>query len=834
MTETKLQGLTSAEVAERVRRGQVNRTPRSDLREYAQIVSRNLFTWFNAMVVPAAAALVALREYQGGIAVSGMAVVNTVIGLVQEIRAKRHLDKLAILVESRARVLRDGQARDIPAGEVVLGDCVLLAAGDTVVADGPVLEARFLEVDEALLTGESDPVRRQPGDQLLSGSICVAGEGAYRADKVGGAAFAQHTSAQARRYSYTASPLTHAIDRIIQILSVVAVVLCLLYLTVYLLDGYHDVALAEYKDRVVDVQGRPPKGKVTPRQAERRVFVRMVAATITSMVPQGLVLTATLAFTIGAVYMSRRGAVVQRLSAVEAMASVDVVCTDKTGTLTTNRLKLGQLRILAPDLGEEEVRRLLRLFASASVDQKNKNVQALKAALGEAPVELLDQLPFKSQNRYSAVRVRDGRAERVLVLGACEALRPHLEQPDASDWERHWKELLPSGLRLLMFGESEHKAPFADTLEGFPLKPLALVALSDELRPEAGAVLEALAAQGIAFKVISGDNPETVRATVAHLKLPLARDPVVTGDMLASAPDATELITRRGVFGRVNPQQKVEIVKTLEAEGRFVAMIGDGVNDVLPIKTAQLGIAMGEGSQATKTVAGLVLENNNFALLPETLEEGRTIVRNLRRSAKLFLTKNVYSLLLILPGALGLLGLPFPYVPQQVTLLNWLVIGMPALVIALSRERSRAPTRSDFLREVGWFAIRTGVVFALAGLVILLLAVRVWGDDIPTQRTLLLSTLVLLGITALFRALRDGESVPLVGDTKFRWVAVAAMPLYLLALYWPPSQRFFQLVGLDWGDWLRVLAVVVPAYGLSLLSDRLRVLRQAPRDPAEG
>jgi cation-transporting P-type ATPase E len=834
MTATKLQGLTSVEVAERVRQGQVNRTPRNDLADYAQIVARNLFTWFNAMVVPAAVALVVLAEYQAGIAVSGMAVVNTVIGLVQEIRAKRHLDKLAILVESRARVLRDGQEREIPASEVVLGDCVLLAAGDTVVADGTVLEARFLEVDEALLTGESDPVRRQPGDRLLSGSVCVAGEGAYRADKVGAEAFAQSTSTQARRYSYSASPLTKAIDHIIQILSVVAIVLCLLYLTVYLLDGYHDVALAEFQGRVVEVQGRPPPGKVTPVGAERRVFVRMMAATITSMVPQGLVLTATLAFTIGAVYVSLRGAVVQRLSAVEAMASVDVVCTDKTGTLTTNRLKLDQLRILAPDLGEEEVRRRLRLFASASVDQKNKNIQALRAALGEAQVELLDQLPFKSQNRYSAVRVRDGTAERVLVMGACEALRPHLTEPDAGGWEGQWKELLRTGLRILMFAESDHRAPFADTLDGFPLRPLALAALSDELRPEAGAVLEALAAQGIAFKVISGDNPETVRATVAHLKLPLARDPVVTGDQLASAPDKAELIGQRSVFGRVAPQQKVEIVKALQGQGRFVAMIGDGVNDVLPIKTAQLGIAMGEGSQASKTVAGLVLENNNFALLPETLEEGRTIVRNLRRSAKLFLTKNVYSLLLILPGALGALGLPFPYLPQQVTLLNWLVIGMPALVIALSRERSRAPTRPNFLREVGWFAVRTGVVFGLAGLALLLLSVQLWGDDIRTQRTLLLSMLVLLGITALFRALRDGESVPLVGDTKFRWVAAAALPLYLVALYWGPSQRFFALAGLDWLGWLKVLAVAVPAYGLSLLSDRLQGFGGPRQQPAGG
>ncbi|MCC6419959.1 MAG: HAD-IC family P-type ATPase [Gemmataceae bacterium] len=823
MNQTQLRGLTAAEVAERVRRGQVNRTPRSEWKAYARIVARNLFTWFNAMVVPAAVALVALHEYQGGIAVSGMAVANTLIGLVQEIRAKRHLDRLAILVESRARVVRDGVAQAIPAGAVVLGDCILLAAGDAVVADGPVLDARFLEVDEALLTGESDPVRRQPGDRLLSGSVCVAGEGAYRAEKVGGEAFAQHTSAQARRYHYTASPLTRVIDRLIQILSVTAVVLCLIYTTVYLLTSYHDVAAVEYPD-LIDAR---------PREAERRVYVRMVAATITSMVPQGLVLTATLAFTIGAVVMSRRGAVVQRLHAVEAMAAVDVVCTDKTGTLTTNRLELDRVAALGGGPGATEVRRLLSVFASVSIDQNNKNIQALRAALGEARADLLDQMPFKSQNRYSAVRVRDGEGERVLVMGACEALRPHLRGSGPDGWEATWKELMTTGLRVLMFAESDHRAPFVGTLDGFPLRPLALVALSDELRPEAGAVLEKLADQGITFKVISGDNPETVRATVAHLNLPLAHEPVVTGDMLESAPDRDELIEQRSVFGRVSPQQKVAIVQTLKERGRFVAMIGDGVNDVLPIKNAQLGIAMGEGSQASKAVAGLVLENNDFALLPETLEEGRTIVRNLRRSAKLFLTKNVYSLFLLLPGAVGLLGLPFPYVPQQVTLLNWLVIGMPALAIALSRERSQTPTRTDFLREVGWFALRTGVVFALAGLVVLVFAMHVWAVSDPEQtvrraRTFLLTTLVLLGITALFRALRDGESQPLLGDRRFRWVMGAAVPVYLLAMYWPPAQEFFQLAALDLTDWTRVLGIALPAWALSVLSDRIPYERVFP------
>jgi cation-transporting ATPase E len=798
---TPLQGLTAAETAERAARGQVNRVRRSDRAEYADIVRRNVLTLFNALVVPAALALFALREYRGAVAVSGMALTNMVLGLWQEVRAKRHLDRLALLAETKARVLRDGAAKEVPSGDVVLGDVLLLAAGDSVVADGPVLEARFLEVDEALLTGESDPVPRKAGEQLLSGSFCVAGEGAYRADRVGADAFAHRTAAEARAYAYAASPLQAAIDRLIRVLTYTAVALCAGYVVLYFVRGFGTDDL-----------------------------VQMVAATVTSMVPQGLVLMATLAFTLGAVRMGRRGAVVQRLSAVESMASVDTLCMDKTGTLTTNRLHLERLVFVAGDVAEEEVRARLRLFASASLDRSSKSLAALRTALGEAPAELLDQLPFKSQNRYSAVRARAGGAEYVLALGATEALRPFVAEGAFAKCEAARAELQATGLRLLLFAEAAAvpREKFEGSLDGYQLRPLALVGLGDELRPEATAVLQALADQGIAFKVISGDHPETVRATVAPLAAAsacpalraLAEGPVVSGAEVERAADAAELIGHSSVFGRVSPWQKVEIVRALKARGRHVAMVGDGVNDVLPIKNADLGIAMGEGSRAARTVAGLVLQTNDFGLLPQTLEEGRTILRNLRRAGKLFLVKNAYTLLLIV-GALGLFRLPFPFLPQQVTLLNFLTIGTPALFITLSRERSAAAfAAADFLREVGWFAVRTGLVIGAAGLLLMLVAARAWHEGEQTQRTLLLSALVLLGLTTLLRALTHGETHALPGDRLFRWYAAAAVPVYLAAMYLPPAAYFFELTPLSVRQWLWVLAFVAPAYLLLLLTDR--------------
>jgi len=791
MAPTLPSGLNSSAVTERTLKGLVNRTRSSAWADYATIASRHLFTLFNLIVVPAAVALFYHNEWQAGISVTGTALINTVIGLFQEWRAKRQLDRLAILNEGKVRVIRDGVVQEIAASAVVVDECVLLRAGDTVVADGIVIEANYLELDEALLTGESDPVRRQVGDRALSGSICVAGEGCYRVEKVGDQAFAQQISAGARRYSYATTPMTRVLNAIITVLSVAALLLCGLYFTLYFLD-------IVTSDR----------------------FVLMIAATITSMIPQGLVLTATLSFTIGAVVIARRGPLVQRLNAVEAMAAIDVICTDKTGTLTTNQLRLDHFRVLAKDVPVGEARRRLALFATASIDSQSKTVRALRDALGEAIADVIDQIPFKAQNRFSAVRLHDGDTERVLVIGAPESVRTN-----EGGWHDEVQTLVVSGARVLIFAEVEagHVARTSfepNTLPG-PLRCIGLIALVDELRPDAASVLQALSAQGIDFKILSGDHPETVRGTVAHLNLPMSREPIVTGQQLTTVENWTEFVESHSVFGRVEPLQKVEIVEVLQRAEHRVAMIGDGVNDVLPIKRADLGIAMGEGSQAAKTVSSLVLRNNDFAMLPETIEEGRTIVRNLRRAAKLFLVKNVYSFLLILVYISGLFDLPFPYLPQQVSLLNWLVIGVPAVLIALTRERSKSVNRRPFLRDVGGFALRTGIIFALAGIVLLALSKHVWNQDERTQRTMLLTMLVLLGLTVLQRVLTEGDNHGLSADRRLRLLALLVIPAYLIAMYWPFSADFFRLTMLGAAQWLEVLSVVLPAYGLTVLSDRL-------------
>jgi len=812
--DTPLSGLTAAEVAEHVARGETNRVPRSDLAEYLAIIVRNVFTIFNALVTPAAVALFLLSEYGDALAVSGMALTNLTLGLVQEVRAKRHLDRLTLLAETRVRVVREGHVQEIRSGDVVRDDVLLLSAGDTIVADGPVVESRFLEVDEALLTGESDPVPRRPGETLLSGSFCVAGEGSYQATHVGLSSFAQRTAGEARSYRYRASPIQHSINRLLVVLTTTAIVLCIGYGLLYRLGEVSQAGLW-----------------------------KMIAATITAMVPQGLVLMATFSFVLGAVRMSRRGALVNILSAVESMASIDTLCMDKTGTLTTNRLHLEKLVILDQEMPEGDIRERLSLFASTSLDRSSKSLAALRIALGEKPAELLDQLPFKSQNRYSAVRVRHGTTELVLILGARESLEPFF----VVGWAESARptggavgladSAHPSNLRTLLFAEAVNppERHFAGSLEGFSLRPLALVALGDDLRPEARRVLEDLASQGILFKILSGDHADTVRATAAPLTAgsntpairALTETPVISGDELQAASDSSELIRTRCVFGRVSPPQKVQIIAALKEQGRHVAMIGDGVNDVLPIKNAHLGIAMGAGAPASKTVAGIVLETNNFDLLPETLAEGRTILRNLRRAGKVFLVKNVFTLILIV-GALGFFSLPFPYLPRQVTLLNFLTIGVPTFLIMLNRQHSVPITAARYLREVGSFALRTGIVIGLAGLLLLWLSNRVWHDDEPTQRTLLLSLLVLLGLTTLMRALRDGELKRLsVGGAAGWWIA-AALPMYLVVMYWRPVGDFFALTRLTLSQWLLLLPIALGSFFLLWVSDAILA---KPRPP---
>lgn len=805
MTEFQEKGLSSEEVARRVTLGLVNRESRTDAADYWEIFSRNFFTIYNFMVIPAAILLLILGEYKGGLAVSGMAFANLLLGLGQEIRAKRLLEKLALLTAGTARVLRDGGEKVIPSQEVVQGDVLFLGPGEPILADGTVLQANALEVDEALLTGESDPISRKPGDSLLSGGFCVTGQGIYRADRVGSQAFAQKTTIEARSYHHASSPLQQNINHLVQALTATAVVLACCYCLLYF-----------FTNRI-----------------RFDTLVQMIAATLTSLVPQGLVLMTTFSFLLGAIRLSKIGALVQQLNAVETMASIDTLCMDKTGTLTTNQLQL-QTLIPLNSTSEESARLYLQRFVSAMVDPDNKSLKALKEAVGTVPVTALDQLPFKSQNRYSAVWIQLDHQKELLVLGAYESLQSWMVSAE-TELNANWNSLLPTGFRLLVLARaiSPLQVQLEGTLQPIDLQPLALLALSDQLRPEAKEVLENLARQGISFRIISGDNPATVRATLKPLIEDSKQNQIqslmdtalVTGDAIAKAADGGDELIRQGrVFGRVTPWQKVKIVKSLQNDGFHLAMMGDGVNDVLPIKNANLGIAMGSGSRASKTVAGLVLTRDDFGLLPRTLDEGRVIIRNLRRIGKLLLTKNINLLTLII-GTVGLLSLPFPFLPQQVTLINTLINGIPVLLLVSGHDIAPSQVRSSFFREVGGFALHSGFLSGLAGLCLLLLADRIWQEDLMPRQTMVLVLTVLLGWVNALRLLHEDNRGWQKSDFRFWSVILALVPVLLMTLYIPSLADFFQLWPLDIIQWQRVSLVFLPCFIVFIGIDFIQRIR---------
>jgi len=772
-------GLTSAQVAERVALGQVNRPLEGGWGPFAGILRRNTLTLFNFLVVPAAATLFTLNDWRGAWAVSVMAVTNSVLGIVHEIRAKRHLDRLTLLGETQVRVTRNGVEQSIPSGDVVMDDLIHLSPGDTIIADGLLVSASYLELDEALLTGESDSVLRNSGEQVKSGVVCLTGEATYIAQRVGSEAFAYRTAEAARRYQHTPGPTQQTLNNLVKWLTIIAAGLCPGYVGLYFVRGFPATDL-----------------------------VQMVAATITSLVPQGVVLLTTLTFVLAASRLGKKGAVIQQLMAVEGLAAVNVLCTDKTGTLTTGRQTLDRLETFAVPVAK--VRNLLGTFAYSSIDGGNKSILALRDALKTGThSETLDQLPFQSQNCCSAILTRIEGKKRLLVLGSFEVLGPHFSEAEKAPIEVQWRHLLPSGLRLIVFADGcGDNLDFRNGLPKVALRPLALVIFRDELRPNVANVLKSLTDQNIRVKVISGDHPETVRATVGSLGEVFKQKHVFTGDEWEASKDPSSAANHCDFFGRVSPEQKLALIRALQGSGHNVGMIGDGVNDILPIKRANFGVAMGTGSPATKAVAAMLLESNDFSVLPEVLIESRRVVQNVRVAAKLFLLKNAYTIALILV-AVGFFGSPFPYLPQQVTLLNALTIGGPALIILGGRSSPIHAYGSSFFQDVGRFLWIAGGATSLASLFVFLGSLQIFGFDIEVARTMLLVTLIVAGLANAVIATRGNRSLVI-------W-AVTAFCLLLAISAFPPTAYFFALASMTRLQWVVSLLGAVIAFAPTAL-----------------
>ncbi|MDI9894491.1 HAD-IC family P-type ATPase [Rhodococcus sp. IEGM 1381] len=678
-------GLTAAEVAERVREGKTNALPARSGRTTRQILRDNVFTRINAML-----SVLFLLVLTTGSLINGLfgllIVCNSAIGIIQELRAKRTLDSLAIVGQARPVVRRDGRSLEIAQSDVVLDDVIEIGTGDQIVVDGEAIETEALEVDESLLTGEADPVDKQKGGLILSGSFVVSGTGSYRATKVGADAYAARLAGEASKFTLVDSELRSGVDRILRVITWLLVPAGLLTI---------------FNQLVISQQG------------VNQAILGMVAALV-PMIPEGLVLMTSIAFAVGVVRLGQRQCLVQELPAIEGLARVDVVCTDKTGTLTENGMRFAELHIMEGDRAEIE----LALAAIAALDPRpNASVQAIAEAYPHAPNwRAVAIAPFSSAKKWSGVSlVERDRHRGNWIVGAADVLL----DPE-SYGARKATELGSIGLRVLLIATTDAQVDAGGQAPPGNLVPRALVTIEQRVRPDARDAVDYFKTQDVAVKIISGDNAVSVGAVAHSLGLGTPSSSVDSRRLPTESEELATVVTENVTFGRVRPDQKREMVKALQSRGKTVAMTGDGVNDVLALKDSDIGVAMGSGSSAARSVAQIVLLDNKFATLPYVVAEGRRVIGNIERVANLFLAKTVYAVLLAclvgLAGVgakiFGFAPVAYPFQPIHVTIAAWFTIGVPAFIMSLAPNNERA--RSGFVGRVLRLAVPSGVAVGLA------------------------------------------------------------------------------------------------------------------------
>lgn len=725
------QGLSSVEVKERIARGETNELPDRCGRSVAQIVKDNIFTRINAILFTLFIIVLTTGSWINA-AFGLLIIANSAIGIVQEIRAKRTLDKLAVIGEAKPRVTRDGKTSEIPREQVVLGDLIQISPGEQIVVDGEIIAAEYLEVDESLLTGEADPIPKAPGMEVLSGSFVVSGTGSYQATKVGAKAYAAQITAEAAKFSLVKSELQAGINSILKVITWVLIPVGLL--TIW----------SQYR-----------------LHPQWREAVLAMAGALVPMVPEGLVLLTAMAFALGVIRLGKRECLVQELPAIEGLARVDVVCADKTGTLTENAMEFERLIVLSNKLTEAEITEGLRQMQAAD-PSPNTSMQAIAKAYpaAETPWHLVNRVPFTSAKKWAAFDF--GEAGN-WIMGAPDVLGNTEIVAQAT-------ELGKDGLRILLLAKGDPNQA----------EPLAFIVLKQKVRLEAKDTLAYFKEQQVDLKVISGDNAKSVAAIVGPLGI--AATEVVDARELPSpdSPEFIEAINAHSIFGRVTPQQKRAMVRALQAKGHTVAMTGDGVNDVLALKDADLGVAMGSGSSATRSVAQIVLLDDNFAILPLVVGEGRRVIGNIERVANLFLTKTIYSAVLAL--LVLVTQVSFPFQPIHVTITGWFTIGIPAFLLSLPPNNARA--QSGFVARVLKLGIPAGIVVACVAFTTYLLTASY---TTPKQSaTAALAALIVAATWVLSVVARPYEL------WKIALIALSAL-MYPIIFFLPITQKLFIL-----------------------------------------
>lgn len=793
-------GLSESEVAARRAAGRGNDVQISTGRSYARIVRDNVFNFINNLFYVLATILLVLGKPLDAFVVSFVILANTVISLVQEVRAKRLMDRIAILTRPTAVVVRDGSPRQVDPSEIVEGDLLYVGPGDQVVVDGPLVGEAFLEVDESLLTGESDLVPKRGGDRLLSGSFCMTGSGYYVAERVGLASYANQLTAKAKGYRRELTPLQRQVNQIVRVLLLVVVVF---------------QALVWTRNVLVDVP-----------------FVESVrmATVILALIPNGLVLSIALTYALGAMRLLGKDVLVQQFNAIESLSNVDVLCTDKTGTLTTGSIAYETLLPLAA--GEDEAQRLLAVFAASS-REANRTLEAVREALPAAPAAVKERAAFSSARKWSGL-VFDGDGEGAprgtYVLGAPEMLAPALAAGPA--WQPQAEEWAGRGLRVLLFAGRPDPVPFAPDGATEPvlpegLTPLALVCLSDELRPGVQATLEEFRAAGVELKIISGDNPATVAALARQAGVHGldGEGAVVAGPDLERLDEARlgEVAERAVVFGRVTPEQKQTLVRALRSRGRYVAMVGDGVNDVIALKEANVAVAVQGGSQAARGVSDLILLRDTFSPLPYAFREGQRILNGMNDILRIFMVRILFKASII--AVVASLG-GFPFAPRQASLMSFVGAGVPAVVFAALAVPGPVP-KVNLFRRLARFVLPTGVLMTLmATVVYLVYALPAKADYLaahpgaaggalllfayPRAQTALTLfacfTAILVLLLAVPPSPRWGGGAPVRGDWRIAGTVVLLLLFVAGVLAVPLGRTLFEITPLPWWQYGLILA----------------------------
>ena len=748
MTTAVTMGLSDAEVARRVSEGKTNDVPTRAARSVSEIVRGNVFTRINAIL-----GVLLIIVLSTGSVINGafglLIIANSAIGIIQELRAKQTLDKLAIVGQAKPMVRRESGTAALAPSEVVLDDVIELGPGDQIVVDGVILEEANLEIDESLLTGEADPIAKDVDDHVMSGSFVVAGSGAYRATKVGREAYAAKLAEEASKFTLVKSELRSGINKILQFIT-------------YLLVPAG--ALIIYTQLFTTGAGW------------QESVLRMVGALV-PMVPEGLVLMTSIAFAVGVIRLGRRQCLVNELPAIEGLARVDVVCADKTGTLTENGMRVSDLK----ELDESSVAEVLAQLAADDA-RPNASMAAIGEAYPTAPGwTATATAPFKSATKWSGSSYAE---HGNWVIGA-----PDVLLDPASPAAAAAEQIGARGLRVLLLGSADLPVDH-DNAPG-TVTPAALVVLEQRIRPDARDTLDYFASQKVTVKVISGDNAVSVGAVAGSLGL--EGETMDARQLPATPEELADTLEEYTTFGRVRPDQKRAMVHALQSRGHTVAMTGDGVNDVLALKDADIGVAMGSGSSASRAVAQIVLLDNKFATLPYVVGEGRRVIGNIERVSTLVLTKTVYSVLLaILVGLAGLSAeifgtdpLPFPFQPIHVTIAAWFTIGIPAFVLSLAPNTERA--RPGFVRRVMTSALPSGLVVGVATFISYLVAYEGRAATETQQTQASTAALITLLVSALW--------VLSVVARPYEWwrvalVAVSALA-YVVIFSIPPARDLF-------------------------------------------